>query len=178
MNLKPEALRAVPFRSIRRAGGDAMDTDRNAALREIRPPVAFAGTFVAGMILGGVLGHPDLPLGHGTERMLGVLGLLLGGGILFSAARLFRDAGVDPWRGAPGLITEGVYGRSRNPMMLGMGLIYLGAAVFADSLVTLLLLLPLVFVLQHEVIEPEEAEMQARFGERYRVYKDSVRRWL
>lgn len=155
-----------------------MDTKRKAALREISPPVAFIGTFVAGMILGGMLGHPDLPLSGSMERTLGLLGMLLGAGVLFSAVRLFRDAGVDPWRGAPGLITEGVYRRSRNPMMLGMAAIYLGAAVFADSMVTLLLLLPLVFVLQNEVIEPEEAEMQARFGERYRIYKESVRRWL
>lgn len=155
-----------------------MDVNSDAARREISPPVAFVGTFVGGMILSGVLGHPDLPLSGSVERTLGLLGLLLGAGVLFSAVRLFRDAGADPWRGAPALITEGVYGRSRNPMMLGMAVIYLGAAVFADSQVTLLLLLPLIFVLQHEVIEPEEAEMQARFGERYRAYKEGVRRWF
>jgi len=155
-----------------------MDTNREATRRDISPPVAFIGTFIGGMILSGVLGHPDLPISGSLERTLGVLGLLLGAGVLFSAVRLFRDAGVDPWHGAPGLITEGVYGRSRNPMILGMGLIYLGAAIFADSLITLALLAPLVFVLQNEVIEPEEADMQARFGERYRVYKEDVRRWI
>jgi protein-S-isoprenylcysteine O-methyltransferase Ste14 len=159
-----------------------MDTNREAARREISPPVAFIGTFIGtfigGMILSGVLGHPDLPLSGSMERTLGVLGLLLGAGVLFSAVRLFRDAGVDPWRGAPGLITEGVYGRSRNPMILGMGLIYLGAAIFGDSMITLLLLAPLIFVLQNEVIEPEEADMQVRFGERYRAYKEDVRRWI
>ncbi len=155
-----------------------MDTNREATRREISPPVAFVGTFIGGMILSGILGHPDLPLGGSLERTLGVLGLLLGGGVLFSAVRLFRDAGVDPWRGAPGLITEGVYGRSRNPMILGMGLVYLGAAIFADSMITLLLIIPLLFVLQNEVIAPEEADMQARFGDRYRAYKEDVRRWI
>jgi protein-S-isoprenylcysteine O-methyltransferase Ste14 len=155
-----------------------MDTNREATRREISPPVAFVGTFIGGMILSGILGHPDLPLSGSLERTLGVLGLLLGGGVLFSAVRLFRDAGVDPWRGAPGLITEGVYGRSRNPMILGMGLVYLGAAIFADSMITLLLIIPLLFVLQNEVIAPEEADMQARFGDRYRAYKEDVRRWI
>lgn len=155
-----------------------MDTNREAARREISPPVAFVGTFILGMILSGILGHPDLPLSGSFERTIGVAGLLLGGGVLFSAVRLFRDAGVDPWQGAPGLITDGVYGRSRNPMILGMGLAYLGAAIFADSMITLLLLAPLIFILQNEVIEPEEADMQARFGDRYRAYKEDVRRWI
>lgn len=155
-----------------------MDVNREATRRSINPPVAFVGTFVAGMILSGVLGHPDLPLSGSFERTLGALGFLLGAGLLFSAVRLFRDAGVDPWRGSPGLITDGVYGRTRNPMILGMAVIYLGTAIFADSLITLLLLFPLIFVLQNEVIEPEELDMQVRFGERYRAYKEDVRRWF
>jgi len=155
-----------------------MDVNREATRRNINPPVAFVGTFVAGMILSGVLGHPDLPLSGSFERTLGVLGFLLGAGLLFSAVRLFRDAGVDPWRGSPGLITDGVYGRTRNPMLLGMAVIYLGTAIFADSLITLLLLFPLIFILQNEVIEPEELDMQVRFGERYRAYKEDVRRWF
>lgn len=155
-----------------------MDTNQEATRREISPPVAFVGTFVGGMILNGVLGHPGLPLSGGLERTLGIAALLLGAGVLFSAVRLFRDAGVDPWRGAPGLIAEGVYGRSRNPMMLGMAIAYFGAAIFADSMIALLLLVPLFIVLQKEVIEPEEAELQARFGERYRAYQEDVRRWF
>jgi protein-S-isoprenylcysteine O-methyltransferase Ste14 len=155
-----------------------MDANQEATRREISPPVAFVGTFVVGMILSGILGHPDLPLSGSFERTIGVAGLLLGAGALFSAVRLFRDAGVDPWRGAPGLITDGVYARSRNPMLLGMAVIYCGAAIFADSMITLLLLFPLFFILQNEVIEPEERDLQARFGERYGLYKESVRRWF
>lgn len=155
-----------------------MDLNREATRREVNPPVAFVATFIGGMILNGILGHPDLPLSGSFERMIGVAGLLLGAGLLFSAIRLFRDAGVDPWRGSPGLISDGVYARSRNPMILGMAVAYFGAGVFADSLITLLLLVPLVIVLQKEVIEPEEAAMEAQFGDRYRLYKDSVRRWL
>ncbi|MBC9032823.1 isoprenylcysteine carboxylmethyltransferase family protein [Sphingomonas sp. JC676] len=155
-----------------------MDTNREATRREISPPVAFIGTFIGGMILSGILGHPDLPLSGSFERTIGIAGMLLGAGLLFSAVRLFRDAGVDPWRGAPDLIADGVYGRSRNPMILGMGIIYLGAAIFADSMITLLLIAPLFFVLQNEVIEPEETDMQTRFGDRYRAYKEDVRRWI
>jgi protein-S-isoprenylcysteine O-methyltransferase Ste14 len=155
-----------------------MDANQESTRRKISPPVAFVGTFVVGMILNGVLGDPDLPLSGSAERTLGLLGMLIGAAILFSAVRLFRDAGVDPWRGAPGLIVEGVYRRSRNPMLLGMAVIYIGVSIFADSMITLLLIVPLVFVLQNEVIEPEEADMQARFGERYHAYRDNVRRWI
>lgn len=155
-----------------------MDANQQAAESRINPPIAFVGTFLAGMILSGVLGHPGLPLSGSFERTIGIAGLLLGAGVLFSAVRLFRDAGVDPWHGTPRLISEGVYGRSRHPMILGMAIAYFGAAIFADSVITLLLLVPLIFILQNEVIEPEEAELETRLGERYRLYRDSVRRWF
>lgn len=46
-----------------------------------------------------------------------------------------------------------------------------------DSLVALLLPIPPVFVIQR-VIAREEAYLEAKFGERYRAYRDSVRRWI
>ena len=76
------------------------------------------------------------------------------------------------------IVTEGVYRWTRNPMYLGMALIYLGFALLLDSLVALILIFPLVFVIQKEVIEREERYMEAKFGDAYRDYKARVRRWI
>jgi len=157
-----------------------MDIDQDSAGVKFMPPAAFAGTLVAGLALGRFLGSPDLPLSHATERGIGWLAAILGVGIVFSAIGLFRSAGTDPqpWKRTTALVTEGVYRWSRNPMYFGMALAYAGVAIWLDSLVTLLLLIPLVFVIQREVIEREEAYLTAKFGERYLAYKGSVRRWI
>jgi len=157
-----------------------MDVDQDSAGVKFAPPAAFIGTLVVGLALGKLLGSPDLPLNHATERGLGSLATLLGVGIMLSALGLFRAAGTDPkpWKRSTALVTDGVYRWSRNPMYFGMALAYAGIAVWMDSLVTLLLLIPLLLVIQREVIEREELYLAGKFGERYLSYKSAVRRWI
>ena len=93
---------------------------------------------------------------------------------------LSRRAGtaIPPWEPSTALVTTGVYGLSRNPIYLGMILIYVGIAfVFAASW-AFLLLLPVLVALQIEVIRREETYLERRFGEAYRHYRQEVRRWL
>lgn len=157
-----------------------MDVDQDSAGVKFAPPAAFAGVLVAGLVLGRLLGSPGLPLHHSTERGIGTLATILGIGIMFSAIGLFRSMGTapQPWKRSTALVTEGVYRWSRNPMYFGMALAYAGIAIWMDSLVALLLLIPLVLVIQKEVIEREEAYLAGKFGERYLDYKSSVRRWI
>lgn len=155
-----------------------MDGNYLSRARAIHPIVLFVGALIAALLLSRILGRPGLPLSGAFERGVGTLGILLGGGVLFSAAARFRDHGVDPWRGAPPLVTDGAYARSRNPMLLGLAIAYLGAAIFLDSMVAALALIPLMLVIEREVVEPEERELAGRFGERYRLYSDTVRRWI
>lgn len=158
-----------------------MQIDHDSARVKFPPPLAFLGTLLAGLALGRLLGDPRVPiLTHDLQNLLGWLGVVLGAGILLSANSLFRQRGTHarPWKSSSALVTDGVYRWTRNPMYLGMALIYAGIALIVDNLVALLLLAPLVFVIQQEVIAREEAYMEAKFGERYRAYRDSVRRWI
>lgn len=157
-----------------------MDVDHDSAGVKFAPPAAFLGTLVVGLALGKLLGSPDLPLAHSTERGLGSLATLLGVGIMLSALGLFRAAGTDPkpWKRSTALVTDGVYRWSRNPMYFGMALAYAGVAIWMGSLVALLLLIPLILVIQREVIEREESYLARKFGERYLSYKSAVRRWI
>ena len=75
-------------------------------------------------------------------------------------------------------MTDGVYRFTRNPMYLAMALLYLGSALALDSVVALILLPPLLALVQVGVIAREERYLEEKFGEDYRRYRTSVRRWV
>jgi protein-S-isoprenylcysteine O-methyltransferase Ste14 len=159
----------------------AIEIDSDSAGVKVPPPLAFIGTLVLGLAIDSFSWWKlEIPLGHWLERMVAGLALVAGFAIMMTAVGLFRKAGTDPkpWKPVTAFVTDGVYRWTRNPMYLGMALIYLGLAVFFDSLVTLLLLVPLFFWITREVIEKEEAYMAAKFGEPYLAYKASTRRWF
>ena len=76
------------------------------------------------------------------------------------------------------IVTGGVYRFSRNPIYLSMMLCVLGIAFCVDTLWILLFAVPLAVVLQKGVIEPEERYLEQKFGEKYLLYKATVRRWI
>jgi protein-S-isoprenylcysteine O-methyltransferase Ste14 len=76
------------------------------------------------------------------------------------------------------LVTTGLHGWSRNPIYVGMSLIYLGIAVAARSPWAFILALPIAVAMRYGVVAREEAYLERRFGEEYRDYKARVRRWL
>jgi protein-S-isoprenylcysteine O-methyltransferase Ste14 len=173
-------LRRARTRFIKGPEEEAMLIDQDSAGIRVPPPLIFAGTLLLGLAIGRMVGRPGIPLADRLGHDIGIVALVLGAAIVLSALGLFRRAGTDakPWKRSSALVTEGVYRRSRNPMYLGMALLYAGAALMLDSMATLLLLIPLVIVIDREVIDREEAYLEARFGERYRLYKAAVRRWL
>ena len=75
------------------------------------------------------------------------------------------------------LIDNGPYAFSRNPMYVAWTLGYLGVALVAGTAWPLLLL-PAVLVVTQVVVLREERSLERRFGDAYRSYKASVRRYL
>ena len=76
------------------------------------------------------------------------------------------------------LVTTGIHGLSRNPIYIGMLLLYAGIGIAARSPWVLVLGLPLVIILHFGVVAREETYLEQRFGDAYRAYKARVRRWL
>jgi protein-S-isoprenylcysteine O-methyltransferase Ste14 len=105
---------------------------------------------------------------------------LAGHAVNYLGAGLFHRlrTAIIPFKPASRLVTSGIYRWTRNPMYLGMALIYAGVAILFDSPVALLLLVAVVVIIQRSVIAREEAYLERAFGDEYRVYKGRVRRWM
>lgn len=144
------------------------------------PPLIFLGFLVVGWAIGRWTPVPGLGLDPDARKWLAVGLIALGLVVEMWAAGQFRKAGTNvvPWAPSTALVTSGPFRFSRNPMYLGFAVTYLGLAVGLDSLAAAVLLAPCLWVMSWGVIAREERYLEARFGEPYRAYRRSVRRWL
>lgn len=144
------------------------------------PPLLFLGTLAVGAALD--FGLLRVPTGLPGWLRLGAGAALAAAAAGLGAAALgrFRRAGtaVEPWRPSTALVTDGVYRFTRNPIYLAMALLYVASALAMDSAVALVLLPPLLALVQIGVISREERYLERKFGDEYRRYRSSVRRWM
>ena len=107
---------------------------------------------------------------------------LLGLGILFSAARSFKEhqTTINPIKieTASSLVVSGIFNYSRNPMYLGMALMLLGLSLKFNLIGGLIFTALFILYITSFQIKPEERAMQKIFGEEFLSYKNRVRRWL
>ena len=144
------------------------------------PPLIFVGFLVVGLGVDLGLGGPGLGLDGLMRGAIGGPLIVMGVALIVAAVGRFRwaDTNPEPWKPATALVVTGVYRRTRNPMYLGMTLIYVGLAVVANSLIALVLILPLLWAVRRGVIDREERYMAAKFGAEYAAYRTNVRRWI
>jgi protein-S-isoprenylcysteine O-methyltransferase Ste14 len=142
-----------------------------------RPPLIYLACLLLGLALDRVLA---LPLDARMPWMAG--GGLIPIGVAIGAAGLRNfSRAATPFRSNQPvrvLVTAGIHGRSRNPIYVGMFLIYAGIGIAARSPWILILALPLAITVRYGVVAREEAYLERRFSHNYRDYKARVRRWL
>jgi protein-S-isoprenylcysteine O-methyltransferase Ste14 len=94
--------------------------------------------------------------------------------------RIFHAAGtpVPGNRPTTTIVKAGPYRFSRNPIYLAFSLFQTGLALGVNDAWLLVTLLPAIFVMSFVVIPREERYLEACFGDEYKRYKASVRRWL
>ena len=113
---------------------------------------------------------------HRMALVPATAGLLL---TLWAAVGFIRaDTPLEPYKQASALVTSGPYRFSRNPIYLGMALLLAGFWLWLGSLSPGLVLPAFVVAIDRRFIRREEAHLEERFGERFRAYRASVRRWL
>lgn len=111
-------------------------------------------------------------------RIVGILAGILG--VLFFA--LATITMKTSWRvGIPeektALITQGIYGWSRNPAFVGFDLLYLSVCLMFFNIPLLLVSLWAAVMLHLQILQ-EENHMHHMFGEEYDVYKKHTLRYL
>jgi protein-S-isoprenylcysteine O-methyltransferase Ste14 len=158
-----------------------METEPGTPGVIVRPPLIFLGALLLGHGLDHLLGAPfPVPGGEWVPRIIG--GALIVAGLALGVAgiRNFVRAGTPVRTVAPttALVTTGIHAWTRNPIYLGMFLVYGGIAVAAHSVWTLLLAVPLAVTIRFGVVAREEAYLERLFGGAYRDYQARVRRWL
>lgn len=142
------------------------------------PPLIYAGTLILGLGVKRLLPTPFLP--RSLSRIFGWPLVVCGLAIGLLGFREMRRAGtnVDPYEPTTAVVTEGPYRFTRNPLYVGMTLIYAGITARANALPAALLLPLVLAVMRRGVIEREEAYLERKFGDEYLRYKDRVRRWI
>lgn len=78
----------------------------------------------------------------------------------------------------PSLITNGLYGISRNPFYLSYVAITVGAALVFGSLTAFVAPLICISILQFIIIPIEENKLEKVLNEEYERYKHTTRRWI
>jgi protein-S-isoprenylcysteine O-methyltransferase Ste14 len=154
-----------------------MDSVEDTAGVIAPPPLLYAGGLAAGLLLQRAASLPRLPRqARIGGALLAAVALALGGW----GFRSLRRAGteVNPTRPTTALVTEGPYRFTRNPLYLGLAVMYVGLSALARASGPLLLLPAVLAAVQRGVIAREERYLERRFGEQYRAYTASVRRWL
>jgi protein-S-isoprenylcysteine O-methyltransferase Ste14 len=161
------------------AGPQVNDTGTAGVIA--RPPLLFLAALLLGLasdrLLPWPFAVPGTDLVHWmTAGSLSLVGLALAAAGLCNFSRAATPVPTnEPTRV---LVTTGIHGWTRNPIYLGMFLVYGAIGIAARSPWTLILTLPLAITLRHGVVAREEAYLERRFGDAYRDYKARVRRWL
>jgi protein-S-isoprenylcysteine O-methyltransferase Ste14 len=157
-----------------------LPTSRDRPKVKVMPPLVFFA-----FLIGAAMLEYWLPV-EVSEGLIGLRRLIAGSLLLFAgylaihAWLIFLKSGthVDPRKPALKIIEEGPFRISRNPMYLSLVIIFAALAVLQLSIWFLLSCCGLWFILDRKAVVPEEAYLEAKFGDLYNDYKSRVRRWI
>jgi protein-S-isoprenylcysteine O-methyltransferase Ste14 len=148
---------------------------------ERRVPPLLAWAVAAGAVW--ALGRGWPAPGWGGPGAFGVALGLAGAGAFVAGAGVwqFRRAAtsLSPFAGARvrGLVVDGVYAWTRNPMYLGLALALAGVVVWRGSWAAVVPGPLFCAYLQRFQIRPEERDLSAAFGPEFAAYRARVGRW-
>lgn len=156
-----------------------MARERDAPDIVILPPVLVGGTMIVGLIVHYLL-WPVSILPMLLSRTLGVVVFVSSGVLAHLAHRAMQRVGTNVFPTQPtlALATDGPFRFTRNPLYVAAIGVYLGVTLWVNSLVMLVLIIPMTLVLHWGIVLREERYLSAKFGDGYDAYQTRVRRWL
>lgn len=155
-----------------------MEPKRDHASVFVYPFVVYIGLAIVAILLQVVL-----PLSFMPEKLARISGVILIAlnfifGIPAIRGMLLAKTSPNPKRPSTTLILSGIYQRTRNPMYVGLTMVFAGVLTFNQNMWGLLFVPLLVWLITIWVIIPEETYLEEKFGLEYSKYKSSVRRWI
>jgi|SRR5579862_8355935 len=120
-------------------------------------------------------------VGEAVMQGMGLAMVVLGGWLFLSS--LYQVATRDEesltlWDPPRRLVIRGAYRRVRNPMISGAWFILAGEALVLESLLHALLALAFLAIATGYIAFLDEPQLEARFGDEYRRYRQHVGRLL
>jgi protein-S-isoprenylcysteine O-methyltransferase Ste14 len=76
------------------------------------------------------------------------------------------------------LVTSGIFNHCRNPLYVGNILMLLGVGVISNSLIYVLVIMPVFIFIYHTIVLAEENYLRNKFGDSFNAYCKRVNRWL
>ena len=145
------------------------------------PPLIALAVLLAGLALDRLspIGVTGAVIPRSARTVIGGALIVAAAWAVARALLRFRFAGTpsEPWKPTTALVVRGIYKRTRNPMYEGFGLFLAGVA-FALTSDWIFLFLPFgALVMYFGVVRREERYLEAKFGDDYRRYKDTVPRY-
>lgn len=140
------------------------------------PPIWLAGFVFLAWLIGRWLPHgPSWQGGFGW--------VLVGAGFSMMAIAVItmarRRTTVDPHGQPSALVTDGIFGLSRNPIYLADALVLAGFCLLFSAPLVAVLLVPLfAVVIARRFIAAEETRLEAGFPAEFASYRSRTRRWF
>lgn len=98
-------------------------------------------------------------------------------GLTIGLAYIIRG-GKDGKVYAEDLVTTGIFQHCRNPLYVGNILMLLGVGILSNSLLYVIVVMPLFLFIYHAIVLAEENFLESKFGEEFRKYCSRVNRWI
>lgn len=147
----------------------------------VPPPWLFILIYLVGVALQRVLPIGTLsPELASIIRIAGFVFVIAGIAFAASALGIFKKANTTtvPFETPSALVISGPYRFTRNPMYVGLTLLYLGVAGTRSEIWPVIVLPLMLAYVNFVVIPVEERNLLGVFGESYQQYQAKVRRWL
>ena len=147
-------------------------------LQKVLPPVWFLLSII--LMAGLHFWLPIQQLFFPPITYLGIVAIAVGIVVLLFCAYLFRqkNTAIVPFQESSYLIRESIFNYSRNPIYLGMIITLMGVWLYLGSLTPVFIVPVFAWLIQKLFIKKEERMLEAKFGQEYREYKATVRRWV
>ena len=156
-----------------------METTTEHAGVPVHPPLWFLSALLLGALLDDRV-YRLLIFTNNTGRWIGGLVAVIGIALVATgrATMVKHGTNVNPTQPATTIVETGPFRFTRNPLYVGLTIIYVGLSLALNTWWSLFLLIPVWIVMHLFVVRREEAYLERKFGETYLTYKRRVRRYL